>query len=85
MLPFVSYMNCLSKIGMGNFPNDPVVKTLPSHLIPGQEDKIPYASWPKNQNIKQKQYCSNFSKDFKNDPCQKTFLIFENNIRMMLH
>ena len=44
MLPFLSYKNSLSKIGMGNFPNDPVVKTLPSHLNPGQEDKIPYAS-----------------------------------------
>ena len=28
--------------------------------------KIPRASWPKNQNIKQKQHCSKFKEDFKN-------------------
>ena len=33
--------------------------------IPGQGAKIPHASWPKNQNIKQKQYCNKFNKDFK--------------------
>ena len=27
--------------------------------------KVPHASWPKNQNIKQKQYCNKFSKGFK--------------------
>ena len=30
--------------------------------IPGQ---IANALWPKNQNIKQKQYCNKFNKDFK--------------------
>ena len=35
-------------------------------LIPGQGTKIPHALWPKNQNIKQKQYCYKFNKDFKN-------------------
>ena len=34
-------------------------------LIPGHRAKIPHASWPKNQNIKQKQYCNKFKKDFK--------------------
>ena len=29
--------------------------------IPGQEAKIPHASWPKNQNIKQKQYYNKFN------------------------
>ena len=53
-----------------------MVKTLPSNaegvgLIPGQGAKIPHASQPKNQNIKQKQYCNNFNKDFKNGPHQK--------------
>ena len=48
-----------------------MVKTLPSNAggagsIPGQEAEIPHASWPKNQNIKQKQYCNKFNKDFKN-------------------
>ena len=54
------------------FPDSPVVKTSPSKaggvsLIPGQGIKIPNASQPKNQNIKQKQYCNKFNKDFKND------------------
>ena len=40
-------------------------------LIPGQGAKIPHALRPKNQNIKQKQYCNRFIKDFKNGPPQK--------------
>ena len=39
--------------------------------IPGQGIKIPHASWPKNQSIKQKQDCYKFNKDFKNNPHQK--------------
>ena len=35
-------------------------------LIPGEGAKIPHASQPKNQNMKQKQYCNKFNKDFKN-------------------
>ena len=48
-----------------------MVKTLPSNTggagsIPGWGAKIPHASQPKNQkNIKQKQYCNKFNKDFK--------------------
>ena len=58
---------------IGDFPGDPVVKTLPSNAggagsIPG---KIPHASWPKNQNTKEKRYCNKFNKDFKNGPHQK--------------
>ena len=34
-------------------------------MIPGRGAKIPHASWPKNQNIKQNQYCNKFNKDFK--------------------
>ena len=34
-------------------------------MIPGQGAKIPHASWPKNQNIKQKQDYNKFNKDFK--------------------
>ena len=41
--------------------------------IPGQGAKIPYASRPKNQNIKQKQYCNKFNKHFKNGLHQKIF------------
>ena len=60
----------------GDFPGGSVVKTLPSDAggagsIPGQGAKIPHASWPKNQNIKPKQYCNKFNKDFKNGPHQK--------------
>ena len=45
-----------------------MVKTLPSGAggagsIPGWGAKIPNALWPKNQNIKQKQYCNKFKKD----------------------
>jgi len=51
-----------------------VVQTSPSNaggadLIPDQKGAgrvtIPHASQPKPQNIKQKQYCNRFSKDFK--------------------
>ena len=50
-----------------------MVKTLPSKArgsdsVSGQGAKIPHASWPgkkkKTQNIKEKQYCSRFNKDF---------------------
>ena len=47
-------------------------------LIPGWGVKIPknqtivfVALWPKNQTIKQKQYCNKFNDDFKNGPHQK--------------
>ena len=53
-----------------DLPSGPVVKTTPSNAgsvgsIPGWGAKILHASRPKNQNIKQKQYCSKFNKDFK--------------------
>ena len=59
-----------------DFPGSPVVQTSPSNTggagsIPGQGARIPHASWPKHQNIKQKQYCNKFTKDFKNGPHQK--------------
>ena len=52
-----------------------MVKTLPSNAggvgsIPGRGAQTPHASRPKNQNIKQKQYCNKFNKDFKNGPHQ---------------
>ena len=57
-----------------------MVKTSPSNaggagLIPGWGAKIPHASQPENQNIKQKQYCNKFNKDFKNGPHQKKYKI----------
>ena len=47
-----------------------MVKILPSSAegagsIPGQGAKIPHTLGPKNQNIKQKQYCNKFSLNFK--------------------
>ena len=56
----------------GEFPGSPVVRTSPSSvcgdadLTPGWGARIPHASEPKKQNIKQKQYCNKFNKDFKN-------------------
>ena len=54
-----------------DFLGGPGVKTSPSNAgsmgsIPGQGTKIPHASQPKIQTIKQKQYCNKFSRDFKN-------------------
>ena len=61
--------------GLG-LPGGPVVKTSHSisggaRSIPHQGAKIPHALWPKNQNIKQKQYCNKFNKDFKIVPIKK--------------
>ena len=68
----------------GNIPSSPMVGTSPFSaeavgLIPALRTKIPHVSWPKQtnkqtkkpQNIKQKQYCNKFNKDFKNGPHQK--------------
>ena len=54
-----------------------MVKTSPSNAggacsIPGRGAKIPHASRPKNQNVKQRQYCNKFNKDFKNRRHQKS-------------
>ena len=64
-IPHTSY----KKISTGYFPGGPVVRTLPSNAgdggsIPGWGAKIPHVPWPKNQNIKQKEYCNKFNKDF---------------------
>ena len=53
-----------------NFPSGLVVKTPPSNvgvvgLNPGQGAEIPRALQSRNQNIKHKQYCNKFNKDFK--------------------
>ena len=58
-----------------DFPGDPVVKTSPSNArgadsVPGQEAEILRTSRPKIQNIKQKQYCNKFNKDFKKQRIQ---------------
>ena len=56
-----------------DFPGSPVVKTSPSNAGVGvqslvRELRSPPASRP---NIKQKQYCNKFNKDFKNGPHPK--------------
>ena len=53
----------------GSFPGGPLVKTSPSNAreessIPDWGAKTPHDSRPKNQNIKQKEYCNKFSIDF---------------------
>ena len=60
----------------GDVPGGPAVKALSSSavrssLIPGGGSKIPNALQSEHQNIKQKQYCKKFNKDFKNGPDQK--------------
>ena len=52
-----------------DFPGRPVVKPSPSSAgrvcsIPGQRANIIHASGSKKQNIKLKQYCNKFNKDF---------------------
>ena len=44
-------------------------------LTPDEGTKIPPALWPKKkkQNMKQKQYCNKFNKDFKNKNKLKKF------------
>ena len=70
--PVIKFCFIPIKIKMGlsrDFPGGPAVKTSPSNAegvgsIPGQGARIPHALGPKNQNIKQKQYCKKFNKDF---------------------
>ena len=54
-------------------PGGVVVGTPPSKagavgVTPEGVAKIPFALQAKNHNIKQKQYCNKFNKDFKNGP-----------------
>ena len=54
-----------------DFPGGPVVETSPFNagsmgLISCWGAKIPRALKSKNRNMKQKQYCNKFNKDFKN-------------------
>ena len=58
------------RVRLWDFPGSPVVKILPSNAggagsTLSQGAKIPHASWPKKQNIKQKQYCNKFKKTLK--------------------
>ena len=67
---------------LGDFPGCPVVKTSPFNArgmgsIPVQGAQIPHASLPKHQNIKPKQYCNTFSKEFKRMVCIQFFFFLE--------
>ena len=61
----------LKKKEWWDFPGGPVAKTSPLNaegevsIHSWRRTKIPHASWPKNQNIKQKQYCNKVNKDKK--------------------
>ena len=60
-----------------HFPGSPVVKSSSSTVvnmgsIPGREAKITHDSWPKHQDMKKKQCCNKFNKDFKNGPHRKS-------------
>ena len=64
-----------SKSQFWDLSSGPVVNS-PSNAgslssIPDWGAKTPHASGPKDQTVKQKQYCNKFNKDFKNCPCQK--------------
>jgi len=69
---FSSLSICFLIFKMGtteDLPRGPVFKAWPSNAegagsISAWETKVPHASRPKNQNIKQKQSCNKFSKDF---------------------
>ena len=61
--------NCLKAVATGDFPGGSVVGTSPSNtegggLVPSPGAGIPHAWWPKNQNIKHKQYCNKFNIHF---------------------
>ena len=61
-----------------------MVMTLPSNAedtgpLPGWEAKILHVSRPRNQYIKQRQYCKKFNKDFENGSHQKKATFFYRN------
>ena len=67
-----------------NSPGGSMVETSPSNAgdvgsVSGQGTEIPPTLQPKNQNVRQRQYCNEFSKDFKNGPHQKILILEKNN------
>ena len=65
-----------SKCRGWDFPGGLAVRSLPSNAgavgsIPLQGTKILHASRSENQNIKQKEYCNKFNKDFENGSHKK--------------
>ena len=74
----LNWNNILNAVHSPDFLGDSVVKTSPYNaggacFIPGWGTR-PCMLWGQNQNIKQKQYCNKFNKDFKNCSLQKIFL-----------
>ena len=66
-------MNSYIKKQERGFLGGTVVENLPANAgregsTPGPGAKILHGSGPKKQNIKQKQYCNKFNKDFENGP-----------------
>ena len=66
-----------------DFSGCPVVGTSSFNVgdansISGQGAKISHASWPKNQNIRQKQYCNKFNKDFSKEKKKMGTLFWKN-------
>ena len=53
--------------------------------IPGGGAKIPHASWPKNQNIKQKQFCNTVNKHLKKKVHQKKKFPQKSGNKQILH
>ena len=75
-LPSPTLTLFILKVMLGDFPGGPVVKPSPSLAegtgsVPGRGEEIPRALGPKSQNVKWKQSCNKFNKDFKNGPHQK--------------
>ena len=67
--PANSHVSELRGGSSGDFPCGPVIKTLPSNAEDEGSNssrgaKMPHAPGPENQNIKQKQYCIRFNKNF---------------------
>ena len=72
----VSLASSQSRLDPRDFPGGPVVKISPSSArgagwISDQGAKIPHDLGPKNQNVKQKQYCHKLNKDVKHGPHQE--------------
>ena len=75
------YLKYLRWCDLG-FPSSLVVKKLPFSekgvgSIPGRGAKMPCALQPKSQNIKQKQYCNQFSTTLKNSPHQNKTVLYD--------
>ena len=69
-----------------SFPRGPVVESSPSNAgaagsSSAWEVKIPYAFWPRKQNIKQKQYCNKVNEDFNNGLHLKKKSFFKKSCR----